>query len=88
MLDRLPLAVLAALVGWCLGWASAVLAQRLQTDEAEDTARPTQGRFIPDPIVQGASALVWAALAVFLASEEASYVTGHVLNVNGGILMG
>jgi len=24
----------------------------------------------------------------FLASEEAGYVTGHVLNVNGGILMG
>ncbi len=24
----------------------------------------------------------------FLASEEASYVTGHVLNVNGGLLMG
>jgi len=25
---------------------------------------------------------------VFLASEEASYITGHVLNVNGGMLMG
>jgi 3-oxoacyl-[acyl-carrier protein] reductase len=24
----------------------------------------------------------------FLASEEAAYVTGHVLNVNGGMLMG
>ncbi len=24
----------------------------------------------------------------FLASEEAAYITGHVLNVNGGILMG
>ena len=24
----------------------------------------------------------------FLASEEAGYITGHVLNVNGGILMG
>lgn len=29
------------------------------------------------------------ALAVrFLASEEAAYITGHVLNVNGGMLMG
>jgi 3-oxoacyl-[acyl-carrier protein] reductase len=24
----------------------------------------------------------------FLASEESSYITGHVLNVNGGMLMG
>ena len=81
MLDRLPLAVLAALVGWCLGWASAVLAQRLQTDEAEDTARPTQGRFIPDPIVQGASALVWAALAVFLAGDWLRWAEAGLLAV-------
>ncbi len=24
----------------------------------------------------------------FLASDEASYITGHVLNINGGMLMG
>jgi len=24
----------------------------------------------------------------FLASDEASYITGHVMNVNGGLLMG
>jgi 3-oxoacyl-[acyl-carrier protein] reductase len=29
-----------------------------------------------------------ANAVTFLASEEASYVTGHVLNVNGGMLMG
>jgi len=29
------------------------------------------------------------AMAVcFLASEDAAYITGHVLNVNGGMLMG
>jgi 3-oxoacyl-[acyl-carrier protein] reductase len=29
-----------------------------------------------------------ASAVRFLASEEASYITGHVLNVNGGLLMG
>jgi 3-oxoacyl-[acyl-carrier protein] reductase len=29
-----------------------------------------------------------ASAVYFLASEEASYITGHVLNVNGGLLMG
>ena len=29
-----------------------------------------------------------AGTVAFLASEDASYITGHVLNVNGGMLMG
>jgi len=29
-----------------------------------------------------------ANAVAFLASEEAGYITGHVLNVNGGLLMG
>ena len=29
-----------------------------------------------------------ASAIAFLASEEAAYITGHVLNVNGGMLMG
>jgi 3-oxoacyl-[acyl-carrier protein] reductase len=29
-----------------------------------------------------------AGAVAFLASEDASYITGHVLSVNGGMLMG
>jgi len=29
-----------------------------------------------------------ASAVRFLASDEAGYITGHVLNVNGGLLMG
>jgi len=29
-----------------------------------------------------------ASAECFLASDDTSYITGHVLNVNGGLLMG
>jgi 3-oxoacyl-[acyl-carrier protein] reductase len=29
-----------------------------------------------------------ANAVTFLASDDAAYITGHVLNVNGGMLMG
>jgi 3-oxoacyl-[acyl-carrier protein] reductase len=29
-----------------------------------------------------------AGAVAFLASDEASYITGHVLSINGGMLMG
>ena len=40
------------------------------------------------PLGRSGSDMDVANAVKFLASEEAGYVTGHVLNVNGGILMG
>jgi prepilin signal peptidase PulO-like enzyme (type II secretory pathway) len=87
MLDRLPLAVLAALVGWCVGWASAFLTERLQTGEDADpqdkpAATPLwRGRLIRDPFVQGAAALVWAALAIWLSGDWVRWAEAGLLAV-------
>jgi 3-oxoacyl-[acyl-carrier protein] reductase len=40
------------------------------------------------PLGRVGSAADVANAVAFLASDEASYITGHVLNVNGGMLMG
>ncbi|MGZ4820599.1 MAG: 3-oxoacyl-[acyl-carrier-protein] reductase [Terriglobales bacterium] len=40
------------------------------------------------PLGRAGTAQEVAAAVRFLASEEARYITGHVLNVNGGMLMG
>lgn len=40
------------------------------------------------PLARPGTAREVAAAVRFLASDEAAYITGHVLNVNGGMLMG
>jgi len=56
------------------------------TDVLGDEFKQNAAKQIPLGRV-GSPADVASAVA-FLASEEASYITGHVLNVNGGMLMG
>jgi 3-oxoacyl-[acyl-carrier protein] reductase len=56
------------------------------TDVLGDEFKQTAAKQIPLGRV-GLPADVASAVA-FLASDEASYITGHVLNVNGGMLMG
>jgi 3-oxoacyl-[acyl-carrier protein] reductase len=56
------------------------------TEGLGDEFKQTAAKQIPLGRV-GSPADVASAVA-FLASDEASYITGHVLNVNGGMLMG
>ncbi|MDQ6669906.1 MAG: A24 family peptidase [Chloroflexota bacterium] len=84
MLDRLPFAVLAAVAGWCLGWASATLTDWLQKADDEHKAAlgtPAHRRLAPDPIVQGVSAIVWAALAMFLTGDWPRWAEAGLLAV-------
>ncbi|HEY0920444.1 3-oxoacyl-[acyl-carrier-protein] reductase [Devosia sp.] len=55
------------------------------TDELDDKQRGTILAKVPAGRL-GTAAEV-AAAAVFLASEEAGYITGHTLNINGGMVM-
>jgi Type IV leader peptidase family len=85
MLDRLPACIVAGIVGWCLGWASAWFSAWLhppdetplkssETPADQSSASPVQQAWlrtllIRDPIVQGASAVVWAAIPWFVAGD-------------------
>jgi prepilin signal peptidase PulO-like enzyme (type II secretory pathway) len=67
MLERLPIALAAAVFGWCLGWASAWLSDWLMAKD--ELPRAGHGRLIRDPLVQGGSALVWAAAPLVLSGD-------------------
>jgi 3-oxoacyl-[acyl-carrier protein] reductase len=55
------------------------------TDELNDKQRETILQKVPAGRLGTADEV--AACTVFLASAEAGYITGHTLNVNGGMLM-
>jgi prepilin signal peptidase PulO-like enzyme (type II secretory pathway) len=59
MLERVPIAIAAGVVGWCLGWLSAWLSDRLMVRDGLPPAG--RGVLVRDPFVQGGSAVVWAA---------------------------
>jgi hypothetical protein len=69
MLDRLPIAVLAGIVGWCLGWASALLSDWLHPPEDSSPVPHARLLIVRDPLVQGASALVWAAIPIVMPGD-------------------
>jgi 3-oxoacyl-[acyl-carrier protein] reductase len=61
----------------------------IETAMTNDLAQDLKDSMIKQvPLGRAGSDLDVANAVNFLASEEASYITGHVLNVNGGMLMG
>src|SRR5271165_747649 len=63
------------------GWIQTAMTSVL-SEELKDAMRKSV------PLGRTGTDLDVANAVKFLASEEAGYITGHVLNVNGGILMG
>ena len=55
------------------------------TDALSDAAKDAMAKMIPLGKLGEASDVAKAAL--FLASDDSSYITGHVLSVNGGMYM-
>jgi prepilin signal peptidase PulO-like enzyme (type II secretory pathway) len=65
--DQLPIVLLAALVGWSLGFASAWVTDWLQTQDELPSA--AHGPLVRDPLVQASSASVWALAVLVLDGE-------------------
>ena len=63
------------------GWIETAMTDVLSADMKEQMKKAI-------PLGRAGSAEEVAYAVRWLASEEAAYVTGHVLNVNGGMLMG
>jgi len=63
------------------GWIETAMTSVL-SDELKETMRKSV------PLGRTGTDLDVAQAVKFLASEEAGYITGEVLKVNGGILMG
>jgi prepilin signal peptidase PulO-like enzyme (type II secretory pathway) len=78
-LDHAPVVILAALVGWCLGFASAWLTDWLQVQD--DLPLAAHGFFVRDLIVQAGSALLWAGAVLFVDGEWWRWVAAGLIAV-------
>ncbi len=69
--------------------ANAIAPGLVDTDmiKKELSSKDGQAKLTQIPVGRVASPEEIGAAAVYLASQEAAYITGHTLNVNGGLLM-
>ena len=60
----------------------------IETEMTENLSDDAKGKFLQNiPLGKSGSCADVANLALFLASEESNYITGQVINVDGGLLM-
>ncbi|TFB13551.1 3-oxoacyl-[acyl-carrier-protein] reductase [Candidatus Marinimicrobia bacterium MT.SAG.4] len=60
----------------------------IETEMTESLSDDAKGKFLQNiPLGKSGSCTDVANLALFLASEESNYITGQVINVDGGFLM-
>jgi len=60
---------------------------RVELSESQDAAKLQAAIARTIPLRRIGSAREVAALAIFLATDEASYITGQAISVSGGITM-
>jgi 3-oxoacyl-[acyl-carrier protein] reductase len=63
------------------GWIQTAMTAGLPTELTDQVTKMI-------PLGRAGTDMEVAKAVAFLASDDASYITGHVLNVNGGMLMG
>ena len=63
------------------GWIATAMTAGLPTELTDQVTKMI-------PLGRAGTDMEVANAVAFLASDDASYITGHVLNVNGGMLMG
>jgi len=60
----------------------------IETEMTENLSDDAKGKFLQNiPLGKSGTCADVANLALFLASEESNYITGQVINVDGGLLM-
>lgn len=60
----------------------------IETEMTEKLSDDAKGKFLQNiPLGKSGTCADVANLALFLASEESNYITGQVINVDGGLLM-
>jgi hypothetical protein len=81
MPESIGAALLAAAIGWCLGWLSAWATQCLLLPDEPSRAASGSSRLIVDPLVQGGCALAWSIAAWNMSGAWYRWVVAGVLAV-------